>query len=116
MYINELSMVRAPSDDDVVPAQGQLLANTGTTESHNATALTAGSQGTLQVGENAVRVSFRQNGGGAAQVATTSMRVAGGTSVNWLVTDMDKYVYVEAADGASAYEAWVWNSSFGSGA
>lgn len=116
MYIDELSMVRAPSDDLSAPAQAQLLAGTGTTEAHNATALIKNGQGTLQAGENAVRISFRSAAGGAAQVSTTSMRIAGGTSISWLVTEYTKHVYVEAADGASAYEAWVWSSSFAAGA
>jgi len=116
MYINALAPVRAPSDDLAAPIQTQLLAGTGTTEAHNATALVMGGAATLQAGENAIRVSFRSAAGGAAQVATTSMRIAAGTSVNWYVTKYDQHVYVEAADGASAYEAWVWTSNFAAGA
>lgn len=110
--IEEVSLVRAPSDDLAAPVATQLLSGTGTTEAHNATELYVGGQGTIQVGENAIRVSFRTNSGGAAQVGTTSMRIAGGTSVNWYVDTYSKHVYIEAADGASTYEAWVWTSNF----
>lgn len=111
--IDNLSMIQAPSDDRVAPSAGQLLANTGTTEAHNATALRVGAMATLQAGSEAVRISFRTEAGVAAQVALTSMRLAAGTSISWLCTPYDKHVYVEAADAASAYEAWVWTSSFG---
>lgn len=111
--IDELSMIQAPSDSQAVPRASQLLANTGTTEAHNATALRVGAMATLQAGAEALRISFRTDAGGAAQVALTSMRLAAGTSITWLCTPFDKHVYVEAADAASAYEAWVWTSSFG---
>lgn len=110
--IDELSMIRAPSDDAVAPTTSQLLADTGTAEDHNATALRVGGMATLLAGSEAVRVSFRTAAGGAAQVALTSMRLASGTSMSWLCTPYDKHVYVEAADAAAAYEAWVWSSNF----
>lgn len=111
--IDELSMIRAPSDNQAVPRAAQLLADTGTTEDHNATALRVGGMATLVAGAEPIRVSFRTAAGGAAQVALTSMRLAAGTSISWLCTTYDKHVYVEAADAVAAYEAWVWSSNFG---
>jgi hypothetical protein len=100
--------MRPPSGASGATAQ-QRLANTGTTEAENATALTVGELATLMVGAAAIRVSF----GSAASfaTATTDLIVPAYGRFDWMVSPRDAFVSIEAADGSSAYEAWVWTSS-----
>jgi len=110
------STILAPSGDSP-DASGnytrdlQTLSGTGTAESHNARKLTAGSMATLVVGEASVRVVFRSAAGLADVVAIDSMIFAAGSTFTWTVDKYTRHVYVEAANGTSPYEAWVWRSS-----
>src|SRR5688572_15654632 len=97
--------VRAPSGTGA-PTQNQRLANTGTTESKNATALTVGEYATYKNGATPVRISFAATNGGVA-VAVTDMIIGPYESWPWLVCQLDQFVGVEAADATSAYEGWV---------
>lgn len=109
---DQASEMLVPSGDATAPYDEQRLANTGTTESVNATSLVIGSMATLVVGGVAVRVRWRGTGGLATQVATTQQIVPAYGRIDWtVVSNRSAFVYVEAADGASAYEAWVWSSS-----
>lgn len=101
----------APQGGVAFPLGPDRLAGTGTTEDHNTTALNVGQFATLMVGDTAVRVSFRSATGGSGQVATTDMIIAANKDFPWLVFDATKVVYIEAADGSSAYEAWLWQSN-----
>lgn len=103
--------VRVPSGASV-PTKAKTLAGTGTTEDTNDTALTNKEMATLLVGSVAVRVAWHSATGSGSEVATTDLRLPAGGRHDWLVDGaFDDFVSVEAADGASAYEAWVWTSS-----
>lgn len=110
-----------PSDDaaDVLaPTSGRRtrLANSGTNESSNGTAFKIGSYATLVIapGSANVRVEWKATTGGANQVdSATSYLMQAGDRIDWRVTKDDCVVYIEADDGASAYEAFVWPSSHG---
>lgn len=87
------------------------LAATGTTESSNSGALIIGNMATILVGAVPVRFVLRSDRGLAGQVATTDMYLPAGGSFTWTVDHLTRHIYIEAADGSSAYEAWVWKSS-----
>jgi hypothetical protein len=91
--------------EGAVPRGYKRLADTGTTEDVVDTALTVGEMGTLLVGAAAVRLSF------GASVATTDPIIPAYGRFDWRVTDGTDTPRIEAADGSSAYEAWVWTSS-----
>lgn len=108
---NDSSRILAPAADSSAPRAEQRLANTGTTESSNSTALSVGCMATLCVGATAIRVTFRTSTGLSTQVAATNRIIPAYGSYDWYVTNDTKVVYIEAADSASAYEAHVWTSS-----
>lgn len=110
---DDASVVLAPVGGGVAPLADQRLANTGTTESHNATLLPLGCIGWLTVGATPVRVSWRGAAGASAQVATTDRIRGAYTDTHFKVTAERRCVYIEAADGSSAYEGWVCQSSPG---
>lgn len=101
---------------DGTPAAGDTqnkvrLANTGTTESKNTVALTSGSLATISVSAAA---AIRVNWAGTSSVtcATTDLELGAGASFTWEVQDgTSDFVAIEASDGSSAYEAWLWTSS-----
>lgn len=101
---------RAPSGASV-PTLDDRLAGTGATEDTNATSLTVNEMATILVGSVAVRVAFLSATGGGSSVATTDRALGPYARFDWLVTSRDCFVAVQAADGSSAYEAWVWTSS-----
>ena len=103
---NKAAEMRAPTGS--APTKDDRIAGTGTGEDHNAEPLIVGQMATLIVGEAAIRVEF---GAAAETVATTSLRLPGGTRIDWLVTENDKTVSAEAGSGSGAWEAWVWTSS-----
>lgn len=103
--------VRPPSGASA-PTADQRLAGTGTTEATNATALTSGAMATLKVGAVAVRVAFLGSAGGGSAVVATDLALSPYDRIDWIVqSGKDAHVAIEAADGTSAYEAWVWTSS-----
>lgn len=85
------------------------LAGTGTTEATNTTALGAGCLATVMVGAAAIRINFGSVTG--PTVATTDLIVPAYGRFDWTVEAESCFVSIEAADGAAAYEAWVWTSS-----
>lgn len=85
------------------------LAGTGTTEATNTTALGPGCLATLMVGAEAIRINF--GAATAPTVATTDLIVPAYGRFDWTVEAQSCFVSIEAADGAAAYEAWVWTSS-----
>lgn len=90
----------------------QRLAGTGTTEATNATALTRGHMATLMVSASVgVRVNF--GSATAPGCATTDLAVGPSMRFDWTVEPETAFVSIEAEDGSSAYEAWVWTSSPG---
>jgi hypothetical protein len=104
--------MRAPSGASA-PTFWQRLAGTGTTGDANVTALTAGAMATLVVGAAAVRFDFGVNEAAAITAASaTSPILPAYGRLDWFVeAGRDQFIAVEAADGASAYEAHVWTSS-----
>lgn len=108
---DQSSQILAPVGGGSAPVATQRIANTGTTEANNATALTPLSMATLQAGAASIRVSFRGATGVVGAVATTDLLIPAGGRFDWYVTPDTDIVYVEAGDGASAYECWVWSSS-----
>lgn len=103
--------VRPPSGTSA-PGADQRLAGTGTTEAATATALTDGAMATIVVGAAAIRIEFGGAAIGAGGVETTDMIIGAYQRFDWLVRGAtDDFVAIEAADGSSAYEAWVWTSS-----
>ena len=112
---DDASRVLAPSSESGIaaPRTDKLLAGTGTTEDVNDTALTVGAQATLQVGAGSVRVTWDNDSAGASKVGTTDLLLPAGGRFDWTVETHTRYVHVEAGDGSSAYEAWVWQSSPG---
>ena len=109
----EAAFVYGGSGDASAPFLPDRLAGTGTTEDHNTTALKVGAMATLLCGDTAVRFSLRTDTGGSTQVATTDRILAANQRFDWIVTKDTAVVYVEASDGSSAYECWVWSSSSG---
>jgi len=97
--------------------QPQRLAGTGTTEDSTSRRLAKDHLHDLVVygtpGTNDVRVVFKAVGGLAAQVSTTDFVVPAGTVYPFLAVlgraseYGSLFVYVEAADGSSAYECFV---------
>lgn len=103
--------MRAPSGASGATA-AQRLAGTGATADANTTGLAAGEMATLLVGAAAVRFAFAATEAAAITAAsTTSPILPAYGRLDWLVSDRDTFVAVEAADGAAAYEAHVWTSS-----
>ena len=104
-----------PLVDDGSPGNRtpQRCANTGTTESQTHRALIKGKIHLLYVGAAGVRVRFSGNGAlGAGAVDNTRDVVYGPwTQIHFVPEDHgtagSTFVYVEAADGVSAYEATV---------
>jgi len=103
--------VLAPAGGGTFPRKEDRLTGTGTTEDLNTTALTVGPYATLLVGNVAVRVVFNNDSTATGQVATTAPIIAANTRFDWEVELGTRYVHIEAADGSSVYEAWVWQSS-----
>jgi SH3-like domain-containing protein len=103
-YVNAAAAHWAPTDPN-----RQILANTGTTEAVS-TVLPMGQYASLKVGEVAVRVRFAKESF-SAMVSSTDVYFAAGETYHWLVQEFSQYVAVEAEDGASAYQVWVWPSS-----
>lgn len=93
------------------PRGAQRLAGTGTTEAATTVALTPSRFATLVVGAAAVRITFHTDAPAAGSVATTSTILGAYSRYDWFVDPYTRHVAVEAADGAAAYEAWVWTSS-----
>lgn len=89
----------------------ELLSGTGVTESHNTAPLLINSKAALLVGSVPIRFMLSGTAGGAGVVAVTDMWLAAGSFYVWTVDSLTKHVYVEAGDGAAAYEAWVWKAS-----
>lgn len=102
--------MRAPSGA-AVPTAEDRLNGTGTSEDTNATSLTVGEMATIKVGGVAIRINFLSATGGGSSCATTDLILGPYDRMDWLVSSSDCFVAVEAADGAAAYEAWVWTSS-----
>ena len=110
---NDASFVMGGADGETFPLGPDRLAGTGTTEDSTASLMTNGRFATLLAGDTAIRFTLRGTVGVAGQVATTDRILAANQRFDWTVTDGTAGVYVEAADGSSAYEAWVWQSSPG---
>lgn len=90
----------------------QRLAGTGATEASNSRALIVGKVHVLNVGAAGVRVRFSRARGAASAVDATRDPVYGPwTRLPFVPEDSGTYgstfVYIEAADGAAAYEATV---------
>lgn len=100
--------VRPPSGASGATA-AQRLAGTGGTGAENATALTIGEMATLLVGAAAVRVAWGSSS--SVEAATTGPILPAYGRFDWMVSSLDCFVSVEAADGSSPYEAHVWTSS-----
>jgi hypothetical protein len=97
-----------PSATNVPLGVVQRLAGTGATGAENAIAMPTARYATLMVGDEDVRVRF---GTGTVEADTTDIIVKAGTEFSWYVESDCDIVSVQAADGASAFEAWVWCSS-----
>lgn len=107
----EAANMRAPTS-----ARRQRLSGTGSTEDGTSTALDANTFATLLVGDTAVRVEWINSSPGGSDVnATTSVLLDAYARIDWVVTTADQHVAMEADDGSSDYEAFVWNSSPGMG-
>ncbi len=108
-----LGPVGAVSSDTTSPRRiPELLAGTGTTESHNSGRLIFNNMATVIVGAVPIRFILREVPGLAdGVVATTDIYLAAGATFTWTVDALSRHIYVEAADGVAAYEAWVWKSS-----
>lgn len=105
----QASDVRPPSGASGATA-AQRLSGTGATGAENTTALAGGEMATLLVGATAVRV--RWGGADTVEADTTDPILPAYGRFDWVVdSSRDDFVSVQAADGTSAYEAWVWTSS-----
>lgn len=101
--------VRPPSGASGATA-AQRLAGTGATGAENTTALAGGEMATLLVGATAVRV--RWGGSSSVEADTTDPILPAYGRFDWMVdAAADDFVSVQAADGTSSFEAWVWTSS-----
>lgn len=96
----------------LAPKKPVYLSGTGTAEDSNITPLTGGCYATLKAGAASLRVRFLGEASVAGAVATTDLLIAANERYDWVVEPKKTdFVYVEAGDGAAAYEAWVWTSS-----
>ena len=87
----------------------QRLAGTGTTEASNSRAFAKDRIHMMTVGVQAVYVLFGENPGGGANVGSANgALLPAGTVFTFRASKSARYAYVEAADGASAYEVTVW--------
>lgn len=94
------------------PTQPILLADTGATEDSNAEALPGGKYATLKVGATAIRVRFLGEAAVTGAVSSTDLLLNAYERYDWVVVpNRSDFVYCEAADGASAYQVWLWPSS-----
>jgi len=108
-YADKAAVVHAPAADGAAPQAEQTLSGT-TGEDNNATALTVGHYATIRAGSVDLRLSFRTLATGGPYVATTDFYLKAGTDWHWVVQDTTKFVYAQADDGASAWNAVVWTS------
>jgi len=92
----------------VAAGEPQRISGTGTTSAASTVALPAGRMATLIAGANAIR--FRL-GAAAPTAEATDVYLPAGGRFDWYVTVATAWVSVEAGDGSSAFEAWVWVSS-----
>jgi hypothetical protein len=95
----------------VAPHKFTVLANTGTTERTNAKALPNGKFATLKVGKTRIRVVWTRESGLSNIVGSTDFILEAGERFDWVVSEVTQYVYIEAEDGSTAYQAWLWTSS-----
>ena len=87
----------------------QSLAGTGTTETHNARAFTKDRMHILSVGDEPIRVLFASAPALSTVVPPTGGAIIpAGAQFTFRAIAKAAHVYVEAADGSSAYEASVW--------
>jgi hypothetical protein len=87
----------------------QYLANTGATEASNTKPLSLDRMHILTVGAVPIRVLFSGTGGATDVVPTTGGAIIpANSSLSFLVVEAARYVYIQAADGTSAYTASVW--------
>lgn len=87
----------------------QVLAGTGTTEASNSRPFTKDRMHVLSVGLVPVRVLFGPEAGGGSDVPPAGGVVLAAASFFTFRSGVNaRYVYIEAADGAAAYEAAVW--------
>jgi hypothetical protein len=87
----------------------QYLAGTGTTEATNARAFSKDRMHILTVGAVPIRVLFSNVKGGTDVVPTTGGAILPANfSLSFLSTSESTYVYIQAADGTSAYTASAW--------
>jgi len=93
------------------PRKPKRLAGTGATEDVTDTALAVAQYATILVGAVAVRFTLSANATATGQVATTDPIIPAYGRFDWLVGNDTIHAHVEAADGTTAYEAWVWTSS-----
>lgn len=103
--------MRAPSGS--APWGAMRCAGTGTTGVANTTALVAEQWATLLVGATPVRFGFAASEAAAITAATATGPILPAYGrLDWVVTaSLDQFIGVEAADGASAFEAHVYTSS-----
>lgn len=92
----------------VAAGEPQRISGTGTTSAATTVALPTGRMATLIAGPNAIR--FRL-GSSAPTAAATDVYLPAGGRFDWFVVTATTWVSVEAGDGSSAFEAWVWVSS-----
>jgi hypothetical protein len=106
-----VAIVLPPDDGGSKPRKPDIIAGSGTTEDHNATALALSKQATLIVGGVDVRIAFRSAAGLAdGTVTTANTWFVAGSRFDWQVDDSSRHVYAEAKDGTSDYEVSVWHS------
>ncbi len=108
---NDAAAQFAPRPGTDYPFSAQRLADAAGLATTNATPLLAGSFATLQVGAQAIRVTFFGAATGGS-VAATDMLLAANTSISFIVQNNTTHVYA-AEPGGATYEAWVWTSSPG---
>lgn len=87
----------------------QYLAGTGTTEDSNLKPFTKDRMHVLTVGATPIRVLFGAVAGGGSDVgATEGALLNAGAFFTFRSGLKSRYVYIEAADGTTAYTASVW--------
>jgi hypothetical protein len=109
MLTGRVAIVHAPDGNAAFPDGTDKLAGS-TGEDSTPSALRVGTQASIKVGAQAIRVSFRSAGGATGQVATDSMLLNAYERFDWEVRSNSTYVYVQSSDATTAYTAWVWQS------
>jgi len=113
--VDEAAVVLAPNrGGSATNAQrGFRIDGTGTTEQHNAVPMRVGAYATI-ISDTALWARFAGASALSTQVtAGNAFYIPADVYFSWVVQEHSKHIYVEAKDGSSDWDAFVWQSGEG---